>query len=82
MATPRHNWKHHEGTGVVYPSTLVERCAYCGTLTKTKIVETKRVGINSATFSSKEVPIYSLDGGVHWQWDRPGCTGKKAAVTR
>ena len=81
MKAPRHNWKHHEGTGVVYPSTLVERCAYCGTLTKTKVVETSRIGVTSATFSSKEVPIYSTDGGAHWQWDRPVCTGKKAVTT-
>ena len=81
---PRHNWKHHEGTNAVHPSTIVERCAYCGALKKMKEVETSRIGVTKASFSWKDVPIYSTDDGAGWKWAKPDCTGKpaKTAVAR
>ena len=78
---PRHNWKRLSGTTLVHPPTLVQRCAYCNVLTKAEEVETSRIGVHSASFAWKNVPIYSTDGGVTWQWEKPVCTGKPAKVT-
>lgn len=74
--TIRHNWKHHSGDATAIPSTLVERCAYCGVLTKKQEVETARIGLATASFRWRAVPVYSTDGGATWAWDRPVCCGK------
>lgn len=76
----RHNWKHYSGSGANIPSDLVERCAYCGALKKMKEVETSRIGVTKASFSWKDVPIYSTDGGAGWRWAKPDCTGKLQAA--
>lgn len=68
----RHLWRAAPGDVALPAGT--ERCARCGALRKTKIVTTSHVGIRTATFGKREVPIYSVDGR-RWVWDRPPCPG-------
>lgn len=77
VKTLRHRWALHSGDYRTFPPTAVERCAYCGVFTKKKTVTTSRIGVHSATFTEKQVPIYSRDE-VSWQWEKPVCTGKAA----
>lgn len=77
VKTPRHKWVLHSGDHTAYPPTAVERCAHCGVFTKKESVVTSRVGVRTATFTSKDVPVYSRDE-ASWQWEKPVCTGKAA----
>ncbi len=36
--------------------------------------------VRPADFTSRDVPIYSTDGGAKWRWERPVCTGKKVTT--
>lgn len=72
---PRHKWALHSGDHTAYPPTAVERCEHCGVFTKKQTVTTSRIGVHSATFTEKQVPIYSRDE-ASWQWDKIVCTGK------
>ena len=78
---PRHQWTHHSGCALCIPPDRVDRCTYCGVPTKPQEVETSRIGVHTASFAWKNVPIYSTDGGATWRWDKPVCTGKPATVT-
>lgn len=81
MSAARHRWVHHGGCALCEPPTAVERCANCDVLRRTVRVDTSRVGVHTATFASNDVPAYSPDGGATWAWDKPVCTGKRAAST-
>ncbi len=72
---PNHRWALHSGDYRAYPPTAVEKCAYCGAFKRITIVTTSRVGVHSATFTNKEVPVYSANG-VTWVYTRPTCAGK------
>ena len=40
---PRHQWTHHSGCALCIPPDRVDRCTYCGVLTKPQEVETSRI---------------------------------------
>lgn len=83
MTTPRHRWARHSGLprrvvdGKVEPDTEVRRCTLCGVFTRTKVVTTSRIGVITATFTNRDVPIYSADE-KRWSYMKPACTGKVA----
>lgn len=81
VKTPRHKWALHSGDYRTFPPTAVERCAHCGVFTRKESVVTSRIGVLSATFTEKQVPIYSRDE-VSWQWDKIACTGKAKGETK
>lgn len=80
MKSPHHNWKHHSGDGRNVPSDIVERRAYCGALKKMKEVVTSRIGLTTASFTQRDVPIYSTNEAATWSWLKPACTGKPVAA--
>lgn len=73
MTATRHNFKHYSGSGADIPSTWIGVCR-CGIYQRFQSVETVRVGVRTATFRRKDVPVYSADL-KSWSFDKPACVG-------
>lgn len=75
----RHNWRPSKANDTNPLPKGTTRCAHCGAQRRKVTVNTSRIGVHTATFTSREVPVYSADG-QSWSYDNVPCTGKAGAA--